>query len=201
MSHDNENNPSQKGPPSVGADSVSWPNVRTQNQLETASITQHNGGHVYPTQGKKIGEILKSLGVIDDKILDAVEKRHHTKKAKDKPTGELLVYMGIIEPEVLTRALCIQSGVLMVDVQSINIPYNILKLVSNDNAREKQAIPVGVYRGTLYLAVADPLNFSEQHFFSFSTGLKIKPVFAPKSQIVACLNTKWTETGSEIWAG
>lgn len=201
MTHDSVNNPSQKNPPPLGVDRASWPDISTQSQLQRAAETQQSGGRVYPAQGRKIGEILKSLGLIDDKILDAVEKRHHTKKAKDKPTGELLVYMGIIEAEVLTRALCIQSGVLMVDVQSIHIPYNILKLVSNDNAREKRVIPVGVHKGTLYLAVADPFNFSEQHYFSFSTGLKIKPVFAPSDQIAAGLGTKWTETGSEIWSG
>ena len=201
MSNDNVNNPSPKNPSPVRADSISWPDIRAQSQLLKAAETQQGGGHVYPTQGKKIGEILKSLGAIDSKILDAVEKRHHTKKIQDKPTGELLVYMGIIEPEVLTRVLCIQSGVLMVDVQAINIPFDTLQLVSNDNARAKQVIPVGVYKGTLYLAVAAPLHFSEQHFFSFSTGLKIKPVFAPENQIAICVNSKWTENGSEIWAG
>jgi type IV pilus assembly protein PilB len=201
VSQNNGTNPAPTTPPPLKADSISWPDIRTQSQLQKASDTQHRGERVYPTQGHKIGEILKSLGMIDDKILDAVEKRHHTKKVKDKPTGELLVYMGIIEPEVLTRALCIQSGVLMVDLNAINIPYDFLKLVSNENAREKRAVPVGVYNGILYLAVADPLNFHEQHFFSFSTGLKIKPVFAPNSQIVTCLNAKWTEPGSEIWAG
>lgn len=201
MNPENVNNPSPISPPPIRADSVSWPDIRSQSQLLKAAETQQDGGKVYPTQGKKIGEILKSLGVIDDKILEAVEKRHHTKKVMDKPTGELLVYMGIIEPEVLSRALCIQSGVLMVDVQAINIPFEALQLVSNDNARAKQAIPVGVYKGTLYLAVAAPLHFSEQHFFSFSTGLKIKPVFAPKNQLVACIDSKWTENGSEIWAG
>jgi len=201
VSHDNEKKPAQGNPPPLGADSVSWPVINSQLQLQKAAETLQSGGRVYPDQGNKIGEILKSLGVIDDKIIDAVEKRHHTKNAKDKPTGALLVYMGIIEAEVLTRALCIQSGVLMVDVQSIGVRYEILKLVSNDNAREKQAIPVGAYKGTLYLAVADPFNFSEQHFFSFSTGLKIKPVFAPHNQISACLNTKWAEGRSEIWAG
>jgi Type II secretion system (T2SS), protein E, N-terminal domain len=201
VTSDSANSPPHTSPSTVRADSVAWPNISTQNQLETASITLRNGGQIYPTQGKKIGEILKTLGVIDDKVLDAVEKRHHTKKAKDKPTGELLVYMGIIDAEVLNRALCIQSGVLMVDVQAINIPYNVLKLVSNENARAKHAIPVGTYHGILYLAVADPLNFSEQHFFSFSTGLKIKPVFTTENQIITGLNSKWTEHGSEIWAG
>lgn len=201
MSQNNETNPAQATPPPLKANSISWPDIRTQSQLHKASDTQQEGGHVYPTQGNKIGEILKSLGMIDDKILSAVEQRHHTKKVKDKPTGELLVYMGIIEPEVLTRALCIQSGVMMVDLNAINIPYDFLKLVSNDNAREKMAIPVGAYNGILYLAVADPLNFQDQHFFSFSTGLKIKPVLAPKNQIITCLNTKWVDPGSEIWAG
>jgi len=199
--HDNANNPSPSAPPTVKSDSISWPDIRTQSQLQKTFNLQLLGDRVYPGQGSKIGEILKSLGVIDDKILEGVEKRHHTKKAKDKPTGELLVYMGIIEKDVLTRALCIQSGVMMVDLNAINIPYDFLKLVSNDNAREKMAIPVGVYNGILYLAVADPLNFQDQHFFSFSTGLKIKPVLAPKNQIIACLNTKWVDPGSEIWAG
>lgn len=196
-----DTNPSQKAPPPPGTEHVSWPDIRTQSQLQKAADTQQRGGVIYPDQGKKIGEILKSLGVIDDKILDAVEKRHHTKKVNEKPTGELLVYMGIIEAEVLTRALCIQSGILMVDVAAIHITYDTLKLVSNDNAKAKRAIPVGMYSGTLYLAVSDPFNFSEQHFFSFSTGLKIKPVFAPASQIAACMNTKWNEHGSEIWSG
>ena len=196
-----DTNSPQNIPPPLGTQQVSWPDIRTQSQLQKAAEAQQRGGQVYPDQGKKIGEILKSLGVIDDKILDAVEKRHHTKKVKDKPTGDLLVYMGIIEAEVLTRALCLQAGILMVDVATIHIPYDTLKLVTNENARAKRAIPVGVYGGTLYLAVSDPFNFTEQHFFSFSTGLKIKPVFAPGNQIAACMNTKWTEHGAEIWSG
>ena len=200
MGHDNENNPSKTIPPPARAGSFSWPEIRTQSQLQQTAETLQSGGKIYPAQSNKIGEILKSLGVIDDKILDAVAKRHHTKKANDKPTGELLVYMGIIEPEVLVRALCIQAGVPMVDAEAVNIPYDALKFVSNDNAREKRTIPVGVYKGTLYLAVADPLNFPDQQFFKFSTGLMISPVFASNDQIDTCLNTKW-EADTERWAG
>jgi len=201
VGQDNQKSTPQIIPPPAKAQNFSWPDIRTQSQFQQAADVQQSGGKIYPEQGKRIGEILKAMRVIDDKILHAVEMRHQTKKAKDKPTGELLVYMGIIEPEVLTRALCIQSGVLMVDVQSIHIPFEILKYVSNEIAREKRAIPVHVYHGTLYLAVADPLNFSEQHFFAFSTGLKIKPVFAPDSQIDESINSKWVALDSEKWAG
>ena len=201
MNQEIEQNSAKTTPLPLGADRVPWPDIRTQSQLQTAADTLQAGGRIYPEQGKRIGEILKSLEVIDEKVLDAVEKRHQTKKAKDKPTGELLVYMGIIETEVLTRALCIQSGVIMVDVESINIPHNVLKFVSNDNAKEKRAIPVCAHKGTLYLAVSDPFGFSDQHFFAFSSGLKIKPVFATEKQISIGLNAKWTDENSEIWAG
>lgn len=195
------NNHSNKVPPPVGPDNVSWPDIRTRSQLLKAIEILLSGDKVYPAQGNKIGEILKSLGAIDDKALEGVGKRHLIKRAKDKPTGELLVYLGIIEPEVLTRALCIQAGVLMVDVAAIELPYDVLKFISNDIAHEKQAIPVAVYKGTLYLAVADPLNFPDQQFFSFTTKLVIKPVFAPKNKIREFIDTKWDDAGAEVWAG
>lgn len=180
---------------------IPWPSIRTQQQLYEADEVRRNGGQIYAAQGKKIGEILKSVGIIDDKILDGVEKRHQTKKAKDKPTGELLVYMGIIDQESLTRALCIQSGILMVDILSLDVPIEVLRLVPNENARGKNAMPAGVNKGTLFLAVADPFNFSDQQHFAFSTGLNIKLVFAPLKDIIQRIGTEWKEPDPEVWIG
>lgn len=201
MGYDDESHPTQQDAPPVGVRQISWPVIRTQNELSKTAEMHRSGGHVYALQGKKIGEILNSLGVIDNKTLLAVEQHHNTNKIKGKPIGQLLVHMGIIEAEVLTRALCIQSGVPMVDVLSINIPYDILDRIPYENAQEKKIIPVGVYNKALYLAVADPATFSEQHHFAFITKLNIKPVFSPLHEIETFLNTKWTGTGSEIWAG
>ncbi len=201
MSHDSEKSSAREILPPLKAENFSWPDFASQSQLQSAAETRQNGGHIYPTQGHKIGEILKSLGIIDDKILSAVEKRHQTKKASDKLTGELLVYMGIIEAQVLTRALCIQFGVPMVDLEAIDIPPQALKLVPNAVAKEKHAVPVGMHNGILYLAVADPFNFAEQNFFALLTGLKIKPVFAPHDQITICLHSKWAAENAGTWAG
>jgi hypothetical protein len=152
--------PPEKAAPPIGVKQVAWPVIRTQKDLSQTAEIQRSGGRVYELQGKKIGEILNSLKVIDDKTLHAVEQHHKTKKANGKPIGQLLVQMGIIEPEVLTRALCIQSGMPMVDVLSINITGDILKRIPNDKAVEKKVVPVGVYNKTLYLAVAEPATFS-----------------------------------------
>jgi hypothetical protein len=201
VNYDDEKHPTQKDPPPVAVRQISWPVIRTQNELSKTAEMHRSGGRVYVLQGKKIGAILNSLGVIDDKTLLAVEQHHHTKKIKGKPIGQLLVHMGIIEAEVLTRALCIQSGVPMVDLLSINIPYDILDRIPYEKAQEKKIIPVGVYNKTLYLAVADPATFSEQHHFAFITKLNIKLVFSPLHEIETFLDTKWKGASSDVWAG
>jgi hypothetical protein len=193
--------PPEKAAPPVGARQVAWPVIRTQKDLSQTAEIQRSGGRVYELQGKKIGEILNTLKVIDDKTLHAVEQHHNTKKANGKPIGQLLVHMGIIEPEVLSRALCIQSGMPMVDVLSISITSDILARIPADKAVEKKVVPVGVYNKTLYLAVAEPATFSEQQHFAFITQLNIKPVFAPAHEIDTFIHTKWTGADSDIWAG
>ncbi len=175
--------------------------IRTQKELSQTAEAHHNGRSVYALQGKKIGEILNSLGVIDDKTLLAVEQHHNTKKNNSKPIGQLLVHMGIIEAEVLTRALCIQSGMPMVDLLAINIPYDILDRIPTQEAAAKKVVPVGVYNKSLYLAVADPATFADRNHFAFITKLNIKPVFSPLHEIDTFLSTKWTGASSDFWAG
>ncbi len=202
MSYSDERNPAHQVPPPLAeVKQISWPVIRTQKELSSAADLIRNGNRVYSLQGKKIGEILNSLGVIDDKTLLAVEQHHQTKKINGKPIGQLLVHMEIIDAEILTRALCIQSGVPMVELLFIHIPYDILECIPKMNALEKKVIPVGVYDKNLYLAVADPINFSEQHHFAFITKLNIKTVFSPLRDIETFLKTKWTRAGTDIWAG
>ena len=201
MGNDDEKHSTQSVTPPVGVRDVSWPMIRTQSDLSKTAELHRGGGHVYALQGKKIGEILNSLGVVDDKSLQAVGNHHNTKKSNSKPIGQLLVHMGIIEPEVLTRALCIQSGVPMVDLLAINIPCDILERIPTEKAVEKKVVPVGVYDKTLFLAVANPNTFPDRHDFAFITKLNIKPVSSPLHEFDTFLNSKWTGAGSDFWAG
>lgn len=66
----------------------------------------------------------------------------------------------------------------MADMRSIDIPAEITKLIPYAQAREKLAVPIGSYRETLYLAVAEPFTFSHQSFFAVMTGMKICLVLA-----------------------
>ena len=194
-------NPVQDDASQAGERRASWPLIRTQNDLSKAAEMYHSGGQVFVLQRKIIGNILNSLGVVDGKTLLEIDPERSTTLNKGKPIGEVLVQMGLLESEELTRALCIQSGVPMVEVLSINIPYNILDYIPEEMAKEKKVVPVGMYNKTLYLAVADPFAFADQRYFKFITKLNIKPVFAPIHEIDTFLNTKWTESASDNWVG
>jgi hypothetical protein len=193
--------PPERAAVPVGVKQVAWPMIRTQKELSEASEKQRGGGRINELQGKKIGEILNAMKVIDDRTLLAIEQHHSNKKPSGKPIGQLLVQMGIIDPEVLTRSLYIQSGTPMVDLPAINISSDILNRIPKDKAVEKKVVPVGVYNKTLYLAVAEPDKFSDQQHFAFLSKLNIKTVYAPTYDIATFLSTKWTGADSDIWAG
>lgn len=167
---------------------VDWPEIMTQRELIEKAELLRSGSHVYELQGKQIGEILMHYRLIDEQTLHMVRQTQQESVHKGKSFGYILVKVGIIRHEELTRALCIQAGILMVDILNLTIPFEALRLISSAKAREKQAIPVGVYHDTLFVAVSDPMGFKDHFLFSKLSGYKITPVFALRHEIVNRLN-------------
>lgn len=165
-----------------------WPEIMTQRELIEKAELLRSGSHVYELQGKQIGEILVHYRLIDEQTLRTVRQTQQEAGHKGKSFGYILVKVGIIRYEELIRALCIQAGVLMVDIMNFTIPFEALRLIPSAKAREKQAIPVGVYQETLFLAVADPLGFKDHFLFSKLSNHKTIPVFALRHEIVNRLN-------------
>jgi CheY-like chemotaxis protein len=167
-----------------------WPKIRTQHDLAEIAKLRQAKKDIYALQGKSVGEILAHYGFTDERTLDILHNRQKRPEHQKQPLGDMLVSLGAITQETLDCALYIQAGVIMVDIPGIPIPPDVAKLVPHHRMQEKQAIPVGVYNSTLFLAVADPLHFSEKSFFKVLTGLKeVEPVYAPPHEIASRLNT------------
>jgi len=167
---------------------IDWPLIHTLNELFDYAKRQRSGENLYDLQDKPVGEILMHYGAIDERTLRVVRNMQKKPEHKNQPIGEILVEIGIIKQDELSRALHVQAGVLMVDLLSIVIPAETLKLIPSTKAREKQVVPIGSYHDTLYLAVADPFTFGDRAFFAFLTGMKIVLVFAPQHEIINRLN-------------
>jgi len=169
-----------------------WPVIRTQHELIEIARRQHGGKHIYPTQGKQVGEIFMHYGYINEQNVDqtftTVREMQKKLAYKNWPVGKILVEIGLLTQEEVTRMLLIQAGVPMVDILSIDIPQEITKMIPIPKAREKLAVPIGNYNDTLYLAVPDPFTFTDQAFFKMMTGMKVKLVFAPVQDIINRIN-------------
>ncbi len=167
---------------------VIWPLVSTSHDLYGSAESLRKGVNIYVLQGKQIGEILMHYGLIDQQSLRVVARMQERAEHADKPIGQILVDIGIIGQQELDRALCIQTGVIMVDLLSLPIPSEVLNLVPAEKAREMLVVPVANYHGKLLLACADPFGFTEAPFLTLLTGLKAEPVYAPRHEIVNRLN-------------
>lgn len=167
---------------------IEWPVIHTLNELFDFAKLQHNGESLYALQDKPVGEILIHYCAIEERTLRVVRNMQKKPQHKNQPLGEILVEIGIIKQDELTRALHVQAGVLMVDLSTIAIPAETLKIIPSSKAREKQVVPIGSYHDTLYLAVANPFTFADRAFFAFLTGMKIILVYAPQHEIINRLN-------------
>lgn len=170
---------------------VEWPILRTLHQVSDAMELRHNGMHIYTMQGRPIGEILVHFGVVDEHTLQVVQKVQIEQEqggSKRTPIGQMFAKIGAVNEEIVMRALCIQSGMPMVDILGIHIPYETLRLIPSEKAREKQVVPVGVSGDILFLATADLYSLKDEPFFTVLTGKKVEFIFAPRHEIVSRLN-------------
>jgi len=168
---------------------VNWPKVRTEHELfEYAELLHGSEGRIYAHQGKMLGEILTHYKLVDARNMELVEHIQRRAQYQNKAIGQILVEIGIINSEELVCALCIQAGIIMVDVLTIPISPATAKTVPLETAYAKQVLPVGIYNNSLFLAVADPFAFNDKSFFTMLTGLKVEPVYAPRHEIINRLN-------------
>ncbi|MGA8149157.1 MAG: ATPase, T2SS/T4P/T4SS family [Gallionellaceae bacterium] len=165
-----------------------WPIVSNLHDLYATADLRHKGANLYALQSRQIGEILMHYGLIDEQSLRVVSRMQKRAEHADKPLGQILVEIGIIGQQELDRALCVQTGINMVDVLSLPIPPEVQNLIPVEIAREKQVVPAGNYQGTLFLACTDPFWFRDASYFTVLTGLKVEPVYAPRNEIVNRLN-------------
>ena len=167
---------------------ISWPLIRTQRELVEKAEQWHNGMAIYPVQGKPVDEILMHYGLLDERALRVIHRMQERPEHQRKTIDRVILDAGLIRQDELIRALCVQAGVLMVDIIHITIPFKTLRSIPNAKARENQVMPVGIYHDILYLAVADPFHFKDHQSFATLAGLRIIPVFAPRHEIVNRLN-------------
>ncbi len=129
---------------------------------------------------ERIGDLL-----IEDQILTPaqLEDALNYQRRHGGRLGTCLIKMGLVSEQDVARILSRQYGVPALDLQTVEVPPAVLKLIPRETAERFQVLPLSRDGSSLRMAMADPTNVFALDDVKFMTGLKIEPVVACESAI------------------
>jgi len=129
---------------------------------------------------KKLGDLLKEAGLIDDFQLESALSHQRNWGGK---LGNILVELEFVREVDIARLVADKLRIPHVDLFEPEIHENIVKLIKPEIANKYNVMPARKEKGTLVLAMSDPLDIEAIDEIRFITGLTIKPALAMKSEI------------------
>ena len=108
------------------------------------------------SEGSRIGDVVVELGFADR---DTVEHAVAEARASARPLGQVLVTSGAVSSEQLSRALAERNNLPFVDLEVFEVDKGAASLVSTQQARHYQAIPIRFLdERTILIATSNPAN-------------------------------------------
>jgi hypothetical protein len=149
------------------------------------------------SQGKRIGELLKAAGLIADAQLERALQEQSRSGAR---LGEVLVGLGFLSELQLTQILSNQLSVAWVSLSHVELTDELLSLVPVEVAEQHTLIPVHFRIGDqkqkiLYVAMDDPTDIAAMQHVSRLTGMHVRPLIAPPSEIVRQIQARYRHRG------
>lgn len=144
---------------------------------------------------KKMGDILVSWGVIDEKRLDEAVKIAHKSHRR---LGDTLVEMGLADEELVTKAMATQFDLEYVDLDKHVVDMSALQLMPEDLIRKHLVIPVSKENGRLKIIIHDPLDLDTMDLLRFRLNTELECAIAPKNKIKRYIDTFLDKIGSSL---
>jgi hypothetical protein len=133
----------------------------------------------------RLGEMLVHAGIV---TREALEEALHEQEQHGLRLGEVLVRRGLISEHDLTQILSNRVSVAWVCLDYIDFTRELLSLLPGELASSLNVIPV--YFRTeknrqkiLYVAVDDPTALHAMEQVAKHTGMHVRPLVAPASEI------------------
>jgi type IV pilus assembly protein PilB len=106
------------------------------------------------------------------------------------------VDLELISEEDLVQALAIQNNLQYFDLKDLDVPQDVIDMVSHDLVMIHQIVPVGFDDGILTVAMADPRNMGAMDDLRFMLNCQVDAVLSPQQQIQEFIEEHYA-TGAE----
>jgi type IV pilus assembly protein PilB len=143
-------------------------------------------------KGRTVGRILIKMGKVNR---NQVHEALAVQQSKRGPIGQILIDLGYIKEADLKIALAAQMGMEPVNLDSIDVQPETVKLVPNQMANTYRIIPVDYDKdsNTLSVAMASPDNFQATDDLRKLLGMSVRPLIATDDQITRSLGRYYPE--------
>ena len=151
-------------------------------------------------RGRQLGRILIKMGKLRrSQVLEALD----IQKERRGPIGAILVELGYITEDDLNFALAAQSGMEAVDLNKVDVPPEVLGIMSSQMAQTYRVIPfdLGADGKVLSLAIDNPDNFRATDDLQTLLSYRIKPFLANPTDMQNALDRFYPEGEQESIAG
>ncbi len=133
-----------------------------------------------PAPIKSMGEMLLRERVVSiEQLKNAAAEAQRT----GKHLGGALNSLGYLDSTHLVDFLSRQYQVPSIDLTTVEVSEDVVKLVPRDVAERNQLVPIAVHGSTLVVAIVDPGNYHAIDDLKFLTGLNIECVVASDEDI------------------
>ncbi|MFC1707997.1 GspE/PulE family protein [Planctomycetota bacterium] len=129
---------------------------------------------------KPLGEILMEMDLVTE--VEIEESLEH-QRASGGLIGEILVQIGYITDKDLLFALAAQAGMEVVDLESVEVPTEVIEMVPANYAETFAICPVAFDGQLLTVALADPLNVSILDDLRFLLNCEIQGAVSNKEAV------------------
>jgi twitching motility protein PilT len=142
-----------------------------------SQLTTHGDTH-------KIGQLLLESGFITQDQLTIALKRQ---SQCGERIGSVLLQLGYLTTDTLLEFLHKHFGRPTIDLYHVQIDLSVLNILTIDQMKQYQAVPISLSSKGAFVAMADPDDIKAIDELKFITGKAIDPVVVPHTQLSAAL--------------
>ena len=142
-----------------------------------------------------IAEILQSVGLIKQ---EQAEEALEWALKEDKDIIDVLCESGALEKIDALKALANQFGMEIISLTSLEIPQEVIDLVSGEVARRYKIVPVYKTDSALTVALGDPLDVETLDSLRYLLKTNVEGAVAPPEEIEVALNHYYAHTAATV---
>jgi type IV pilus assembly protein PilB len=151
-------------------------------------------------RGRQLGRVLIKMGKLKrSQLQEALD----IQKEKRGPIGKILVELGYISDQDLALALASQSGMGTVELGKLDIPAEVIAMMSSQMANTYRALPFEFNkdRNELSLALDNPDNFQATDDLKTLLGYNIKAFLTNPQELQTAISRYYPEGQQESISG